>query len=266
MGADPRSRWVGEKICGAVENGRSSGGILDGQQSADRNGAGEGGEGLAIFGKAEPLGQRNPDGLFPPQRGDASVGQGTSEAKPVPTGLLENLLKLLWWQRKQKRVTLAGLFAGEDLRGGGAKEGDQFGEGCGQLVFQGDLANRLGSVGGIGRVLLPKNMEGHLAIRGIVGMGMGVPVGGVTVQFDITGDRLATRDRKGGAQKVGTSAVIPDAGMEQGNSLAGQRGERLADELFEPDPLEDGFGKNGGRLLPQKIFADPSAVGDDHGD
>ena len=37
-------------------------------------------------------------------------------------------------------MALAGLFPGKDFSGGGPKERDEFGEGCGELMFQRDLA------------------------------------------------------------------------------------------------------------------------------
>jgi len=39
----------------------------------------------------------------------------------------------------------------------------------------------------------------------------------------------------------------------------------MAKELLKPNTLKDGFGENGGRLLPKDIFPDPTAIGESHG-
>ncbi len=58
-------------------------------------------------------------------------------------------------------------------------------------MFQGDLANP-----GVGSrektwIRLPKNMKHHIFISGVGRVGMGIPIRGVAVKFDITGVNLA---------------------------------------------------------------------------
>lgn len=163
-------------------------------------------------------------------------------------------------------MALAGLFPGKDFSGGGPKERDEFGEGCGELMFQRDLA-KVGTRGmDAAWIRLPKDMEGHMIISGVDRMRMGVPIGGVAVQFDITGEGLPVGGREGGTKKVGTSTVIPDSGVVEGDFFSRKGGEWVADELFKPDPLQDRFGENGSGLFPEDVFPHPTAIGDHHGD
>jgi hypothetical protein len=163
-------------------------------------------------------------------------------------------------------MALAGLFPGKDFSGGGPKERDEFGEGCGELMFQRDLA-KVGTRGmDAAWIRLPKDMESHMIVSGVDRMRVGVPIGGVAVQLDVTGKGLAVGGRKGGAKKVGTSTVIPDSWVVEGDFFSRKGGEWVADELFKPDPLQDRFGENGSGLFPEDVFPSPTAIGEHHGD
>ena len=161
---------------------------------------------------------------------------------------------------------MAGLFAGKDFSLRGPKEGDEFGEWCGELVFQRNLADAVGRGVDAAWVRLPKNMESHIFIGGVGRMVMGIPIGGVTVKLHITDKGLTLCGRKGGAKKVGTRTVIPSAGVVEGDFFSRQGGEGLAKELFKPNPLKNRFRENGAGLFPEDIFPDPTAIGEGHGD
>jgi hypothetical protein len=73
-----------------------------------------------------------------------------------------------------------------NLRWAGPKEGNKLGEGCSELMGEGDLADRSGCEIGEGGVGLPENMENDMLIRGIRAVTMGIPIGGVAMYFNIS--------------------------------------------------------------------------------
>jgi hypothetical protein len=57
---------------------------------------------------------------------------------------LKNFPQLLGLKREKGGVASARLFTRMNLRWGGSEEGDEFGEGCSELMGEGDLADRSG--------------------------------------------------------------------------------------------------------------------------
>ncbi len=78
------------------------------------------------------------------------------------------------------------LFTRKNLRWAGSKKGDEFGKGCGELMGEGDLADRSGREVGQGGVGLPENMENDISIGGICAVTVGIPIGGVPMYFNIS--------------------------------------------------------------------------------
>jgi hypothetical protein len=64
-----------------------------------------------------------------------------------------------------------------NLRWAGSKEGDELGEGCSDLMGEGDLADQRGRGIGEGGVGLPENMENDISIGGICAVTVGIPIG-----------------------------------------------------------------------------------------
>ena len=73
-----------------------------------------------------------------------------------------------------------------NLRWAGPKEGNELGEGCSELMGEGDLADRRGREIGEGGVGLPENMENNISVGGIRAMTVGIPIGRVAMYFNIS--------------------------------------------------------------------------------
>jgi len=67
-------------------------------------------------------------------------------------------------------------------------------------------------------------------------------------------------------KKVGSSAMIPEAGLAEGERFARKGLQGIADEGFEPDTLENGFGKDGGWIFSQNVLVDPTPISSRHED
>ena len=78
------------------------------------------------------------------------------------------------------------LLTRKNLRWARSEEGNEFGEGCHELMGEGDLADRSGREVGEGGVSLPKNMKNDLSIAGISVVTVGIPIGGVAMYFNIS--------------------------------------------------------------------------------
>jgi hypothetical protein len=100
--------------------------------------------------------------------------------------LLKEFSQLLGLKREKGGVAATRLFTRKNLRWACSEKGDEFGEGCRELMGQGDLADRSGREVGEGGVSLPKNMENDLSIAGICVVTMGIPIGGVAMYFNIS--------------------------------------------------------------------------------
>jgi hypothetical protein len=64
-----------------------------------------------------------------------------------------------------------------NLRLAGSEQGDELGEGCSELMGEGDLADRSGREIGEGGVGLPENMENDMSIGGICAVTVRIPIG-----------------------------------------------------------------------------------------
>jgi len=67
-------------------------------------------------------------------------------------------------------------------------------------------------------------------------------------------------------KKVGSSAMIPEAWLAEGERFAGKGLQGITDEGFEPDTLEDGFGKDGGWIFSKDVLVDPTPIASRHKD
>ena len=67
-------------------------------------------------------------------------------------------------------------------------------------------------------------------------------------------------------KKVGSSAMIPEARLAEGERFARKGLQGITDERFEPDTLEDGFGKDGGWIFSKTVLVDPTPIGSRHED
>jgi hypothetical protein len=83
-------------------------------------------------------------------------------------------------------VTAARFFSTRNLGGGCTEKGDKFGErGC-ELVFDGDGSDLRGGSGRGRGVELPENVEDDITISWVSGVLVGIPIGGVAMDFNVT--------------------------------------------------------------------------------
>lgn len=236
------------------------------EEEVNRNGPSEGGERFAIFGKAEALGQGEPNGLVIAVGSSASRREETALMKTVGTSFFKDFSEFLGGQSKKNGVAATGLFPSEDFGRAGAKEGNEFGQGSGQLLGEGYLADGSGGKFRERGISLPKDVKGDLPVGRVKPMAVSLPIGGVTMYFNISGQSLPLVGRKGGAEEVWPGAVVPYPGVEEGELFSAKGGKGVTDEKLKPDSLKDRFGKNGAGLFLQDIFPNPFPISDGHGD
>jgi hypothetical protein len=85
-------------------------------------------------------------------------------------------------------------------------------------------------------------VKNDLPVGGVTSVAVGIPIGGVAMDFDISSVGTAIRSRERGAKKIGSRPMIPKAGVMEGDEFAMQSGQGVLEQGFEPDSLEDGFG------------------------
>ena len=83
-------------------------------------------------------------------------------------------------------MTAARFFSSRNFGGGCTKKGDKFGERGGELMFDGDGSDLGGRGGGGGGVDLPENVEDDVTVGWVSGVLVGIPIGGVTMDFNVT--------------------------------------------------------------------------------
>ena len=83
-------------------------------------------------------------------------------------------------------MTAARFFSSRNLGGGCTEKGDKFGERGGELMFNGDGSNLWEGSGGGRGVELPKNMEDDVTVCWVSGVLVGIPVGGVAMDFNVS--------------------------------------------------------------------------------
>lgn len=132
---------IGQETGNAVEDCFAVERIGQGEEVGDGDGSGERGERFPIFGKAEALGQSDPGCLVEAVCAEAGLGEETALAQAMPTRFFENSAELRRGKGKEERVATARFFAACDLGGSGPEKGDELGQGRGQLMFEGDLAD-----------------------------------------------------------------------------------------------------------------------------
>ena len=67
-------------------------------------------------------------------------------------------------------------------------------------------------------------------------------------------------------KEVGSSAMIPEARLAEGERFARKGLQGIADEGFEPDTLEDGLGKDGGWIFSKDVLMNPTPIASRHKD
>ncbi len=67
-------------------------------------------------------------------------------------------------------------------------------------------------------------------------------------------------------KEVGSSAMIPEARLAEGERFARKGLQGIADEGFKPDTLEDGLGKDGGWIFSKDVLVDPTPIASRHKD
>ncbi len=107
-------------------------------------------------------------------------------------------------------------------------------------------------------------MKNDVAVRGVSGVPVGMPIRGMAMDLDIPGEDPPIGPGEGSPQKVRPRPVVPDAGVMKPDRLARHRRQRIPNQLLKPDPLKDGLRQDRPRLFPEKIRADPSAVPQTH--
>ena len=67
-------------------------------------------------------------------------------------------------------------------------------------------------------------------------------------------------------KEVGSSTMIPEARLADGERFSRKGLQGIADEGFEPDTLEDGLGKDGGWIFSKDVLVDPTPIASRHKD
>ena len=67
-------------------------------------------------------------------------------------------------------------------------------------------------------------------------------------------------------KEVGSSAMVPEARLPEGERFARKGLQGIADERFEPDTLKNGLGEDGGWVLSKNVLVDPTPIGSRHKD
>ena len=67
-------------------------------------------------------------------------------------------------------------------------------------------------------------------------------------------------------KKVGSSAMIPETRLAEGERFARKGLQGIADEGFEPDTLVNGFGKDGGWIFSKDVLVNPTPIASRHKD
>lgn len=139
-------------------------------------------------------------------------------------------------------------FGRERLNGGGAVAGEpggreipravdplaEFVEGRVEAVAEGQRRQR-----GLAFRRIPRDVEDHIGVGGILEMPMGFPSRRMHIDFDVAGFGIGVTDLDDGLEEVGAGLVIPEAGMEDANGLrAGGEEVIAADALVGPDFLK----------------------------
>jgi len=83
-------------------------------------------------------------------------------------------------------VTAARFFSSRNLSGGCSEKRDKFGERGSELMLDSDGPDLWGGSGGGGGVDLPENVEDDITISWVSGVLVGVPIGGVAMDFNVT--------------------------------------------------------------------------------
>jgi hypothetical protein len=83
-------------------------------------------------------------------------------------------------------VTAARFFSSRNLGGCCTEKGDKFSERGGELMFEGDGPDLGGWSRGGGEVDLPENMEDDVTVCWVSGVLVGIPVGGVAMNFNVS--------------------------------------------------------------------------------
>ena len=83
-------------------------------------------------------------------------------------------------------MTAARFFSSRNLGGGCTEKGDKFGERSYELMFNSDGLDLWGGSGAGGGVELPENVEDDITISWVSGVLVGIPIGGVAMDFNVT--------------------------------------------------------------------------------
>jgi hypothetical protein len=95
---------------------------------------------------------------------------------------------------------------------------------------------------------------------------VGIPIGGVPMDFNVTRVDGAVAGKEGAVKEVGSSAMIPEARLAEGERFAGKGLQGITDERFEPYTLEDGLGKDGGWIFSKDVLLNPTPIASRHKD
>jgi hypothetical protein len=67
-------------------------------------------------------------------------------------------------------------------------------------------------------------------------------------------------------KEVGSSTMIPEARLADGERFARKGLQGITYEGFEPDTLENGLGKDGGWIFSKDVLVDPTPIASRHKD
>jgi len=232
----------------------------------NRYSTGQSSKRFAIFGKSESLRKCKPDSLIEAVCWNPSGREYAALLKTMGSCFLKDSLQLLGLKGKKGGVTATRLFTWMNLRWACTKQRDELSEGCSELMGKGDLADRREREIGEGGVGLPENMENDISIGGICAVTVGIPIGGVTMYFNISWKSSPVWCKERGAKEVRAWTMIPDPRMFEGNQLSLKGGEGILDKKLEPDSLKNGFWKDGAWLLSQPMAPNPFPICDWHKD
>ena len=87
-------------------------------------------------------------------------------------------------------------------------------------MFDGNGPDLGGGSGGGGGVGLPKNVEDDITVSWVSGVLVGVPIGGVAMDFNVSRLDGTVACKEGAVKEVGSSAMIPEARLAEGKRFA----------------------------------------------
>jgi hypothetical protein len=236
VGAGGVRSLVGGKVIEEAGDTEEEGLAVEGilfEEGFEGEALGEDGEGALVVAVAEGLGEGLENGLGAPVGGDEGLEAVGLEAEAMLGGAFDEIGEASGVHVPEGGGAAAEAGGGEAGLGGGVR--GEHGAGDAEL---GDLGMEVGAgeealVGGS----VEEDVEDDVLVIGIGAVVMALPVAGVGIELDVSGDE-AVIEADGAAGEVGSGTGIPGAEVfdEEGAAVGGSEGR--AEGAGEPEALE----------------------------